>query len=119
MRKIGLTIVIGIVVTLMCNVSFAGTKVRLYWNPNSEPDLAGYKIYQRIGALEYNMNTPIVTIPAGTEEYIIPNLPDNEYHWILTAYDLAGNESAPCTEIGKSFDSAPGCVNGFGYEIIE
>lgn len=119
MRKIGLIMLIGFVITLMCNISFAGTKVKLTWAPNTESDLAGYRIYQRVGETAYDMQTPINNIPVGTEEYIISDLPDNKYHWVLTAYDLAGNESDPCVEVGGNFDSPPGCVNGFSYEILE
>lgn len=56
--------------------------IALQWDPNSEPDLAGYKIY-RDGLL-------IASVPKGTTEYT-DNAGGNMY--FVTAYNTAGQES--------------------------
>ena len=119
MKKTMFFILAVIFIFSICSISIAGTKVRIYWSPNTESDLAGYKVYQRVGNENYDFDNPIATIPAGTEECIIENLPDGDYHWVVTAYDLAGNESEPSNEVGGAYDSAPGCVQGVGVEIVE
>ena len=76
-------------------VSDAAWGATLTWNPNMEPDLAGYHVYQctsqpcgrtygtatllaRLGAVtSFNIGTPSVT-----------------QYYVVTAYDLANNESA-------------------------
>ncbi len=69
--------------------------VDLAWNANTETDLAGYKLYRKIGAGAYG--TPIYTGPART--YTDAGLTDGTlYTYKLTAYDGAGNESVASSE---------------------
>ncbi len=63
--------------------------VRVSWNPNSEPDLAGYRIASERGAVE-------------DESVEDPLWHDGErlegrYDYRVTAFDHAGNESPPAT----------------------
>lgn len=68
--------------------------VILQWDANTEPDLAGYKVYQQVGT-----NTPpftqIQTIPNGTQKATIPDLDSTKtYYFAVTAYNTTGQESA-------------------------
>lgn len=74
----------------------------LTWSPNGEPDLAGCKIYvgTRSGIYDYP-GSPFVV--GKTTTTTISNLPYGQtYYFAATAYDYAGNESAPSPEAHKS-----------------
>jgi hypothetical protein len=68
----------------------------LKWAPNTEPDLAGYRVYYgtRSGRHRY-------CVDAGKEtEFRLEGLEAGvRYYFVVTAYDLRGNESAPSEEV--------------------
>ncbi len=73
----------------------------LTWNPNNELDLAGYRIYQRtLPSTDYGL--PIFSgLPSNPSapQLTVPNLLEGaSYGFIATAFDSAGNESAPSLE---------------------
>ncbi len=70
--------------------------VVVQWLPNSEQDLAGYKVYYGTASRSYSK-----TIPAGltTEQSITDLQPGYEYFFAVTAYDTAGNESQYSNEV--------------------
>lgn len=68
--------------------------VKLIWDGNSEPDLAGYKVY--IGTASRNYNSP-VTIGI-VSEYPLDGLGVGKWYIAVTAFDTAGNESAYSNE---------------------
>ncbi len=75
--------------------------VSLTWNPNTEPDLAGYRIYQRtLPSTDYG--PPIFSgLPSNpsSPQLLVPNLIEGEtYGFIATAVDTSGNESSPSVE---------------------
>lgn len=75
--------------------------VTLSWNPNSESDLAGYKVYRATSSGGYG--APIATIPAGSTQYVSSGLAKGfTYFFVITAYDQAGNESPSSNETSKS-----------------
>lgn len=77
--------------------SFAhADSVTLAWDANTEPDLAGYKIYWGFKSREY----PNVVDVGNVTEHTITTIPA----WVLvfyaaTAYDTDGNESGYSEEI--------------------
>ena len=73
----------------------------LIWNPNTDSDLTGYKIYQATASGAYG--AALGTVPAGTVTYQATGLSANTtYFFVITAYDSAGNESAFSNEVSKS-----------------
>jgi len=84
--------------------------VPLSWDANTEPDLAGYNLYQaeRIG----DMTTEwvfVIEIPAGTEPIVTHTVTvdDNKnYAWLVTAFDFAGNRSFVSNMVER-FDRIP------------
>ena len=73
--------------------------VTLGWDPNTETDLAGYRLHYgnnpRTQAM-YTQTVPINNRNAITWEL---TLPDGVYYFALTAVDLAGNESGFSNEV--------------------
>ncbi|MEO5618568.1 MAG: hypothetical protein ABIS67_12410 [Candidatus Eisenbacteria bacterium] len=68
----------------------------LEWSANSEPDLAGYQIYQYSpDPTRDNAYVLVATLSAGTTEWPLPVVDVAEITWIrLRALDQSGNRSA-------------------------
>ena len=87
-----------------------GKAVRLFWNPNKEKDLAGYRVYRRDAAGEWRRIGPEL----GVEPLLLdPDvLPGTHVSYRVAAVDRAGNESAPseAVELDVAADTvaAPG-----------
>jgi hypothetical protein len=69
----------------------------LDWFDNTEPDLAGYRIYE--ATTSGGPYTIIGEQPAGDSWYKLSNVPSGViFYYIVTAVDIAGNESEPTPE---------------------
>ena len=87
----------GVFIFCVFNTSLA-IDVSLTWQPNTEPDLAGYNIYYKSGssALPYSVKIDVGNATA----YKIKNLSDEEtYYFVVTAYDRANLESDYSNEV--------------------
>lgn len=69
--------------------------VRLWWDPNSEDDLAGYRVYRGIASREYEVWIDVGNVT----EYIDSCMVGCQYYWAVTAYDTADNESYYSEEV--------------------
>jgi K319L-like, PKD domain len=78
--------------------SSAATQVLLEWDPNSELDLAGYRIFVREQSHSYDYANPSWE---GTDTYCtIYNLDETKtYCFVARAYDTSGNESENSIEV--------------------
>jgi hypothetical protein len=77
----------------------------LQWAANSEPDLAGYKVYQGTTAGSYGPSIDVKNVTTYTASNLQGGL---TYSFAITAYDLSGNESYPSNEVTKYIaDSSP------------
>jgi len=87
---------LGIFSVLPLLVSHSAEGVTLAWDPNPEPDIAGYMLYYGIASGVYTNSTdvgPAVTFP-------VSGLADRvTYFFVVTAYDLAGLESDASNEV--------------------
>lgn len=94
----------------MAAVLFAA-EVTLSWQANTEPDLAGYKVYQSTILGQYG--APVATLGTVTTQTLtLPQLEvDQTYFFVLTAYDLAGNESLKSLEVSKLIVGIPAKTN--------
>jgi len=87
-------------VTLTLNPP-SSSSVTLTWNANTESDLAGYRVYRSTSSGIYG--AAIATIQGNTPGYIATGLQFNTtYFFVVTAFDIAGNESAYSNEVSKS-----------------
>ena len=76
----------------------AATQVTLEWSPNSEPDLAGYKVFAREEGQSYDYTNPSWE---GTEPTCtIYNLDETKtYYFVARAFDTEGLESGDSNEV--------------------
>jgi len=89
---------VGVTLTVSAPLTSSAT---LTWNPNTDADLAGYKIYRATASGAYG--AALATVPVGTVTYQAMGLSANTtYFFVITAYDSAGNESSFSNEVSKS-----------------
>ena len=88
-----------VVCGIWLNQAIAGKAVKVSWDPNKESDLSGYKIYYGTQSRQY---TQVIDV-GNVTEYRINNLEGGKvYYFVVTAYDTAGNESAPSEEVSAA-----------------
>lgn len=76
----------------------------LSWDANSEPDLAGYKVYHSQESQMYTLGMPEATVPVGTLTHVSADLAPGRHYFAVTAYDTSGNESALSEEVFKDIE---------------
>ena len=78
--------------------------VRFAWDPNSERDLAGYRLYQSQRSGQYERPYYVLEIPAGTETCQVGPLDPGTYFWVLTAFNLSQQESGYSNEVTATIE---------------
>jgi len=68
----------------------APTSIELSWDRNTEPDLAGYRIYRSTNNGPFEKLTEVAQIPAYSDHAVEHG---KQYRYQLTAFDQSGNES--------------------------
>jgi hypothetical protein len=72
----------------------------LSWEPDTDPDLAGYNVYRRSASGAFQrINQQLVVGPAFTDTAVTPG---TAYTYRVTAVDNTGNESPPSTEVTET-----------------
>lgn len=91
-------------------IQTVGNTVTLAWDANSEPDLAGYKVYR--GTVSGTYGTP-VTLPLSAlpnpsaPQWTSPSLANGRYYFAVTAYNTAGLESGYSNEVSTTIATPP------------
>jgi hypothetical protein len=84
------------VVSLVASLPVGAAQVTLAWDPNQEPDLAGYNVYWGPASRDYphraDVGTSTSFVISGVEEGRI-------YYFAVTAYDTDGSESTYSIEL--------------------
>jgi len=104
MKKLVLIIVL---IVALNSFAFAEFVVTLEWSPNTETDLAGYKVFVHVETQNYNYTTPAWQGTETTCQVTVPTT-DN-YYFVARAFDTEGFESLNSNEVifyGKP--TAPG-----------
>ena len=90
------TILFTALFLLLTTPSLFAAQATLSWNPNSESDLAGYKVYWGTSTGSYQWSLDVKDV----NSYTISNLTEGEsYFFAATAYDFTGNESGYSNEV--------------------
>lgn len=81
--------------TILAILAIAGiaqaATINVSWNPNTEPDLAGYRLYVGEASGQYGEPVDVGNVTGHVME-ITPQH-GATYYFALTAYDTSGNES--------------------------
>ena len=101
-----------IFIVLFTTSALAATDVSFRWDPNQEPDLAGYRLYRSATSGDYTLGAFIKEIPCGPNdaacsETVDQGVPDGTYFWVVTAFDTEGLESVWSNEQTSILDSTP------------
>ena len=93
MKKLLLTLIV-----LFMSVSVYGLDITCQWDANTEPDLAGYRIYWKADSSgqpsgDYDGMIDVGNVTTGTIENLNPASIDTVYYVAITAYDTSGLES--------------------------
>lgn len=93
----------GIVKTVTITLTVSDPSATLTWKANSETDLAGYKVYRSTIRGKYEPQNAIVLLQKNVTTYQVTDLqPRTTYFFVVTAFDMAGNESGYSNEVSKS-----------------
>jgi len=97
--------------------SFAGV-VTLQWDPNSEADVVGYKVYYGTSSRTYS-----APIPLGLQTtYTFAHLAAGTYYFAVTAFNNSGLESAFSNEVSTTVSgsgTSTTCdINGDGQRTV-
>jgi hypothetical protein len=106
-----LSALLCLTVPLAVNITAAyAVGCTLAWDPNTETDLAGYKVYYGKSSGIYSNNVDV-----GKQTYCeVSNLVDGQtYFFSVTAYDIDGNESAFSEEISHTIPISNTCNGDF------
>lgn len=98
-------IIIVFLSVIFVSFAFADT-VTLQWNPNSETDLSGYRVFMREAAQGYDYLSPAWE---GTETTCkIENLmATKKYYFVARAFDTEGYESENSNEVAYFMGTIP------------
>ena len=106
-RKFGilsLGIALCLLASLIVSNAFAA-QVTLAWNPNTESDLAGYRVHSGSTSGSYAMHIDVHNV----NTYTVTGLTDGQtYYFAATAYNSAGNESGFSNQVSYSVPAANG-----------
>ncbi len=85
------------------NATVSNTSINLTWSPNSESDLAGYRIYR---ADSSNFEIIGFTDKSKNSYSDLTGIPPKTFSYKISAYDLYGNESALSGQITETTTTA-------------
>jgi fibronectin type 3 domain-containing protein len=70
--------------------------IKLAWDPNTDPNVTGYKVYYGTSPGKYG---PGIDVGNGTTYDLTGLIKGQKYYLAITAYDKTGKESKFSTEI--------------------
>ncbi len=78
-------------------VTLAPGSVEITWQPNTEPDLAGYRLYRAVGTGPFERIAEISGIPSYSDHAVEAG---RTYRYAVSAIDQSGNESDRSAAVG-------------------
>src|SRR3989442_11080522 len=103
---------VACVLTVLCSLAPAlssAAQVALAWDANTDPDLAGYKLYYSISSGSYQLSVDV----GNQTSYTLSGLLEGQiYYFAATAYTVSHNESGFSNEVSKAIaDVTPPTVS--------
>ena len=104
---------VGPIIGSACRISWIAPTTNADGTPLT--DLAGYRVYIGTAPGVYGVATATVVQPATT--WPCGTLSNGQKYAVVTAFDLAGNESVRCSELPFVLDTiAPAAPSGVGIQ---
>jgi hypothetical protein len=95
---------VAFVILLLPTLTLAGSAI-VSWNPNSDDDLKGYKVYySTTKGGPYGSSTALIS--KTQTSYTISDLSPGAYYFVVVAVDTSNNESINSAEVSKTIASA-------------
>jgi hypothetical protein len=91
--------------------SVVASALTLAWDPNTEDDLAGYKVYYGLQSGNYDS---VIDVGNVTEYTVTDLTSETRYYFVVTAYDTSLNESGFSEEVSGVTDSLNLVITGLG-----
>jgi len=98
---------IAILIKLLWVVAASAMEIQLQWDPNTEPDLAGYKVYYGIDGLANHAHLDVSNQTVATISGLDPA---SNYSFAVTAYNTSGLESS-YSNIVTALEAVPPSVS--------
>lgn len=114
--------ILTIVILYFVDAFGQANNIQAQWDPNSEPDLAGYRIYwsQEQGSYGQAFDIPLVNYKPTPEwnNILTGWLQPGRWYFVATAYDTSGNESEFSDEAFVDVpDVAPGQPKTMTWQV--
>lgn len=117
-------ILVTILALVACSAAVLAANVTLAWDPNTESDLAGYKLYYGTASGVYG-----TVISVGNQTtYTVTGLPAGTYYFAVTAYNTEGLESGFSNEVSATVSGTPstspcdlnadGVINALDLQVL-
>ena len=118
---LGFEIVVCIIIGVIASNALAA-QATLAWDPNTESDLAGYRVHYGTASGSYMVHTDVHNVTT----YTVTGLTAGQiYYFAATAYDASGNESGYSNQVSYSVPtgtngapSAPGTPSGPSSTLV-
>jgi hypothetical protein len=105
LRSVAFCFFVSILILFQLATNANSAQVTLAWDPNTEPDLAGYRIYYGLLSDQYSFSVDV----GNRTSYTLSNLESAKtYYFAATAYDQYGDESDFSDEV--VFNAPPACT---------
>lgn len=95
----------ALLIAFLLSVWARAESVSLTWNPNTELDLAGYKLHYGTASNSYSVHIDVHNVTT----YTVTGLAAGQtYYFAATAYDTAGNESGYSNQVSHTIPALNG-----------
>jgi hypothetical protein len=92
-----------LLIAFLLSIWARAESVSLTWNPNSEPDLAGYRLHYGTASNSYSVHIDVHNVTT----YTVTGLAAGQtYYFAATAYDTSGNESGYSNQVSYAIPAS-------------
>ena len=99
---LGRSALLVLVLVVVCNIEIRAGSATVGWDPNSEPDIAGYTVYWGLASGDYDWSAEVGNVTS----YTVANLQDGQrYYFALQAINQAGLRSPLSVEVSAIIGS--------------